>query len=128
MNSSDSFTVLISGSRDWTDVGLVYTMLDWMLWLAWAQGKELFVLVGDCPTGADKFTLDWAEEHGVAHKKFEARWDRYGLSAGPRRNAEMVDDRPDVAVVFPLGESRGTRGCAKLARDAGVLVLDLGSR
>jgi hypothetical protein len=42
-----------------------------------------------------------------------AEWDMYGPSAGPRRNARMVEWKPDVVIAFP-----GNRGTADMVRQA----------
>ena len=50
--------------------------------------------------------------------------DTYCPTAGPRRNAVMVAKAPraDRVVAFPHGASYGTRGCMRLAREAGIPV------
>lgn len=53
---------------------------------------------------------------GVVVKQHPADWLHYGSPAGPRRNQEMVDLRPVEVFAFPLGESRGTRGCMRAWR------------
>jgi hypothetical protein len=59
---------------------------------------------------------------GLDVERHPADWDRYGRAAGPRRNAEMVGLGAHACVAFPLGASRGTRGCMKLAAEAGIPV------
>lgn len=56
-----------------------------------------------------------------------AEWERYGRSAGHRRNARMIARRTYAGcVAFPLGLSAGTRGCVVLAEDAGIPVWNRG--
>lgn len=65
-----------------------------------------------------------ARRMGWEVQAYPADWDRYGRSAGHRRNAQMVADGADLCLAFPLGESRGTRGCMRLASQAGIRVLE----
>lgn len=54
-------------------------------------------------------------------------WQRYGRSAGHRRNARMIHRRGYVGcVAFPVGLSAGTRGCMVAAADAGIRVWNRG--
>lgn len=54
-------------------------------------------------------------------------WERYGKSAGHRRNARMVARHTyRGCVAFPLGVSSGTRGCMTLAKDTGITVWNRG--
>lgn len=54
-------------------------------------------------------------------------WERYGKSAGHRRNARMVARHTyRGCVAFPLGVSSGTRGCMTLAGAAGIEVWNRG--
>ena len=46
--------------------------------------------------------------------------------AGPKRNKQMVDSKPDIVLAFPLGESKGTRGTMKMALAAVIPVKQLG--
>lgn len=59
------------------------------------------ILVGDCPTGVDKFVRDYCKENKIEYKVFVAKWDKYGLSAGPIRNKEMIDElsHPSVSSI-----------------------------
>lgn len=56
-----------------------------------------------------------AEALGIPIDKFPADWEKYGRSAGHRRNAEMADVT-DLAIVFWDGKSKGTAGMMKLLR------------
>lgn len=59
--------------------------------------------------------------------KFQADWDRYGKSAGYRRNAEMAkfaseEGNKGVLIAFWDGESRGTKNMIDLAKRYGLKV------
>ena len=68
--------------------------------------------------GADRLADGYGFMYRVPVIRVPADWDRYGLSAGPRRNKLMVDMKPDVLVAFPGGN--GTASMVGLAADAGI--------
>ena len=72
--------------------------------------------------GADSVGGVWAHVNGVFIKKYLPDWDRYGRSAGHRRNADMLKHNPDIELVvaFPGGE--GTAGMVKLAKNKKIEV------
>src|SRR5690606_36311088 len=97
-------------------------------------GKNLRVLHGACPTGADAIVYEICRERGIAVKGYPADWDRYGKQAGFVRNQMMVDllvkwstssiDPVSVQVIaFPGGN--GTKHCADRAERAGIAVDDM---
>lgn len=116
--------VLVTGSRDWTDRKAVWLAI-FSEYVDAEYDSGLFTVVhGDCPTGADLHArqfYEWQSRY-VIEERHPADWDRYGKSAGPRRNQHMVDLGADVCLAFPLGESRGTRHCMEAARRAGIRV------
>lgn len=103
--------VLVTGSRDWDDVHKVKMALEPY------QGGTL--VTGACPTGADAI----AERHwrGVI-ERHPAQWGVYGRYAGPKRNREMVESKPDVVLAFSRNQSRGTEGTIQMAKEAGLRV------
>lgn len=106
----------MTGSRDWPSRGFVY------LELAKAATEVGVVVVhGDCPTGADRFADEWAEwQADVTVERHPAEWDKYGKSAGFRRNAEMVNLGADVCLAFIKNGSKGASMTADLAEQAGI--------
>ena len=112
--------VLVCGSRDFADRDLLYAKLD-----------EVRERLGDIPMrvisgaarGADRLGAEWAANRGVPADEYPAQWDRYGKSAGYRRNEQMLrEGRPHLVVAFPQGDSRGTRMMMDIAGKAGVAV------
>lgn len=103
--------IVVTGGRFYEDRSAVFRVLD--------EYNPSIVIQGGCPTGVDKFVVDWARERGITVITYFAMWDLYGISAGPRRNKEMLQDsHPDLVLVFPGG--KGTAGCAKLADEMGI--------
>lgn len=116
--------ILVTGSREWSDRQAIYNIL--VGYTNGAQGEQITLVHGDCPTGADAIANDVAELLGWTIEKHPADWALHGKAAGPKRNQEMVDLGADVVLAFPLGLSKGTRGCMKMARKAGLLVVNYG--
>ena len=116
--------ILITGSRDWTDRGMIRRALCRAGHDAGVHPQEVTVVHGGCPTGADKIADEVAREFGCRVEKVEADWKAHGKAAGPLRNQEMVDRGADKCLGFPLGESRGTRDCMRRAAEAGIPVVE----
>lgn len=110
------FRLLVSGARIWDDSWRLNNFLDEML----ESNPDLVIVHGGCPSGADAMAQSWAESLGVPTEVYPANWLKYGKPAGHIRNKEMVDTRPDYAVVFIKGESRGTNNCLKHIQKAGI--------
>lgn len=122
--------LLITGSREWRDVPAV----DWALRAVlakWAcRPDQIVVVQGKC-RGTDSIARTVAMRLGMRyedHPVTRQDWQRYGLSAGHRRNAVMVAAGARGCIAFPLGESLGTRGCMRIAKAAGITVWNRGDR
>lgn len=115
--------ILVTGSRDWADVE---TIRDYLL--LYSGGKGTVLVHGGCPTGADKIAHDIASGWPWTIEVHHANWKKHGKAAGPLRNAEMVELGADVVLAFPMGESRGTRNCIELAREAALRVVVVEAR
>ena len=50
----------------------------------------------------------YAKENGFGVEKYPAKWERYGRSAGPRRNKQMVEVC-DYVICFWDQKSKGTK-------------------
>jgi hypothetical protein len=125
-------TILVTGDRRWTRPERLARVLDKT---AAEAGGQVRLLVGDCPTGADRHAARWARQRGVPFQVFRARWAEMAAegcprrAAGPLRNRAMLDalDQADgnrrvVAFHDDLGRSRGTRQCVDAARRRGYPV------
>jgi hypothetical protein len=74
--------------------------------------------------GADNMATDWAAVNWVSFEEHPADWDKYGRAAGLIRNKQMLDTGVDLVIAFPRGEARGTKHMMKIAREAGVEVIE----
>lgn len=116
--------VLVTGGRKYPFRGRVFQVLDKLH----SEAGIDAIIEGGHWEGADKFAREWARANGMEPETYKADWNGLGDKAGPIRNGEMVrEGRPDVCLGFPTpGEkNKGTRGCMKLARDAGVEVIEI---
>lgn len=109
--------VLVTGGRDYADREAVFAELDRI-----RAGNLAFVVINGGASGADKLARDWCLARSVDFMTCPADWKRWGRSAGPRRNEEMlkVIGKPDLVVAFPGGD--GTQDMIARALRAGVRV------
>lgn len=101
---------------------MVYSTLDALH----AQFGDDLELVCGMARGADSHAARWAHDHGVTLHEFPADWRRYGKSAGPRRNARMLEQgQPELVLAFAddLEASRGTADMVTKAEAAKVPVV-----
>ena len=71
-------------------------------------------------SGADTFGEWWAKENDVPLIRKPADWDRYGKSAGYKRNEEMAEEAEALLALWD-GESRGTGHMIDIAKRKGLL-------
>jgi len=106
--------LIVTGGRNFDDKWLFTEKIESHL--------PSLVIVGDCPTGADKFAREWCKSFDVKCTVFKADWKKFGKSAGPRRNEAMIDNNPDATVLaFPTG-GPGTKHCIDYAKKNGLEV------
>lgn len=112
--------VLFTGSREWTDRGPVWSLLN-------SLNRDTIIIEGANPKGLDNMAYEMAGELGFKHRvRFPAQWKNYGNAAGSRRNQLMLDtSKPDLVVAFPTASSKGTLDMMVRAARAGVPVFVL---
>jgi hypothetical protein len=93
--------VIIAGGRDFKNAELFVDCLE-------KTKFEIQEVVSGGADGADKYGEWFADEIGLKLKQFPADWDKYGKSAGPKRNRKMAK-YADALIVFFDGKSRGTK-------------------
>lgn len=114
--------IMITGSRDWEDVPVIRQAL-YNAFVELGADNETVLLSGHCSSGADLFAETiWNDEMGLPVELFPADWESFGNYAGPKRNQQMVDEKPDIVLAFPKGKSVGTRGTIRMAEQAGLDV------
>ncbi len=110
--------ILVCGGRDYADIPALDTALD-----AIHAQRPVTRLIHGAARGADSLAAAWARSRGIPTLPFPADWNKHGKAAGFLRNATMLREGcPDLVVAFPGG--KGTAHMVKLARNAGVTVLE----
>lgn len=107
--------ILVVGSRTFDDYDMLKKTLDRLL-----NSVENIEIVSGGARGADSLAERYAKEKGFSLKVFYANWNKYGKSAGYRRNAEMhqyISMYPErICVAFWDGKSKGTAHNFELAK------------
>lgn len=118
-NTAATLRVLVTGSRTWEDVHAVYwAFRNW--WEEAGQPDRPLLISGACPKGADALAEYVWERNGWPVERHPADWNRYGRSAGFRRNEEMVLSKPDVLFAFIHNNSNGASHTLRLAEKHGI--------
>lgn len=96
--------ILVCGDRHWKDRAKIYQRLAAFTW-----EEDVLIIEGECQ-GADILAREVAEELKLKVEKHPALWKKFGNSAGPKRNREMLDRKPDLVIAFhpDFSRSRGT--------------------
>ena len=106
--------LIIAGGRDFSDYALLESQVSNLI------GKATDVeIVSGGAKGADRLGEFFAIDYNLPVKRFPVDWDKYGKSAGFRRNAEMAD-YADHCICFWDGQSRGTKHIIDLAKSKGL--------
>lgn len=112
--------ILVTGPRRYANRQRLYQILD-----AAVEKLALGFLIQGGATGADTLAKEWADERLILCWTCEADWS-LGTNAGPIRNRRMlVEGRPDIVIAFMDGAGPGTRNMVRIAREAGVRVIEV---
>lgn len=123
----ETIKVIIAGSRKYDDYATLVEKCDKILSKKLENSNTQVVIVSGCAKGADSLGERYAVEKGLQVEKYPADWNRYGNSAGYRRNAQMAAIA-DALIAFPkLGEAnKGTMNMIECARKRGLLIRIIG--
>lgn len=99
--------LLISGYRDYNDEKNIEEQIIKVLNYD-SNYKNHTIIHGGC-SGVDIISGKIGFKLGLNVEKYPANWKLYGISAGPKRNLEMIKKgRPDFAILFIHKKSKGT--------------------
>lgn len=93
-------------------------------WTQFPEDEE-FVVISGGARGADTHARKACEKHGIDFIEFPAQWDKFGRSAGPIRNQQMLlEGRPTHGLAFhqDLEKSKGTKDMVQRLKRNGVAV------
>lgn len=111
--------VVVAGCRYYVNYNEAKAYLDYCL-SEIRRNNTIVIVSGGC-RGADALGERYAEENGFRIEKYSAEWQKYGRSAGPKRNLEMAK-KSDYVICFWDGKSKGTASMIQCARKCGKPV------
>lgn len=112
-NDNKPVFVTIAGPRDYTDNEFVINILDGLLSnIVTKHNRRVHIIEGGA-YGVDALAKSYALQNKLPYTEVKADWDKYGRSAGPRRNQKMAK-MSDYCIVF----YKGTRGSASMIAEA----------
>lgn len=101
----NEFKLIVAGGRDFTDRALLEAEI---LSLVNNELSESTVsIVSGMARGADRLAWEYAKSKNMVCYEFPADWNKYGKSAGYRRNSEMAEFA-DGLLLFWDGRSKGS--------------------
>ena len=115
------FWLIIAGTRTFNDYAMLRAYCDMKLSRKIAEGEQIEIVSGACPTGADYLGEKYAAERGFSVRLFPADWQQYGRRAGAVRNRQMAQ-YGNALIAFWDGKSKGTKIMIDEARAAGIIV------
>ncbi|MAK71184.1 MAG: hypothetical protein CMF19_03935 [Idiomarinaceae bacterium] len=115
----DKIKLIIAGSRTFTCYPYARTVID--NWIAKHSNDVDIEIVSGGARGADRLGERYAREHDLSYRIFPAQWDKYGKSAGYKRNEQMAE-YADCLIAFHQNGSRGTQHMINIANNADMNV------
>lgn len=103
--------LIIAGGRNFLDFSIVEN--EFIKRFNDQENKDVEIISG-MARGADALGVKLADMYGLKLHRYPAQWDKYGKSAGYRRNAEMGAVATDL-LVFWDEESKGTKHMIDIA-------------
>jgi len=113
------FKVVIAGGRNFNNYPMLKSKLDNLLHGKLLTSKVIIVCGG--ARGADALGERYAKERGLSINYCLADWDKYGKSAGYKRN-KVMSKCSDATVAFWDRKSKGTKHMIDLTKAAGNLL------
>lgn len=105
---------IIAGSRTINDLALVrQAVLE--------SCFEITEVISGGARGVDRLAIIFAQENNIPCHIMRADWDKYGKSAGFRRNGEMANYADALVAIWDC-QSRGTFHMINVAKERGLKV------
>ena len=77
--------------------------------------NQITLMVSGGAKGADKLGEKWAKEKNKEVLIFYPEWEKYGKSAGFKRNKDIIENS-DIVFAFWDGQSKGTQSSIELSK------------
>ena len=106
--------VVIAGCRNYNNYTQARQYID--LCLSNIRKEHDIIIVSGGASGADAMGERYAKENGFKVEKYPADWEKYGKSAGPKRNKQMANVS-DYVICFWDEKSKGTKSMIKYAKE-----------
>jgi hypothetical protein len=92
-----------------------------------SSGYQISEVVCGMAKGVDTLGLRYANEHNIPVKEFPAEWDKYGRSAGFRRNVQMAEYAEALLAIcdhtnYNANIVSGTQHMINIATNKGLVV------
>lgn len=107
--------IAIVGSRDFSNLDLVYAYVEKIA----AKYPQAIIISGGAK-GVDRAAAEGAHSQNLKVIEHLPDWDRYGKSAGYKRNHQIIEDC-EICVAFWNG-SKGTQHSINIAKEQGKRV------
>ena len=106
--------VVIAGCRDYNNYDEAKEFIDYSL--SRIRKENEIIIVSGGARGADALGERYAKENGFKIELYPAHWEKYGKSAGPKRNEQMAKVA-DCVICFWDKRSPGTKSMIGFAKE-----------
>ena len=113
-------SIMIVGTRTYEDYKAFKSKVDEWLNYNVNLNEDIIEIVSGGARGVDSLAERLANEENFLKKIFPADWNKFGKSAGPIRNRQMVEyikEKDGVCLIFWDGQSRGTKNDIDLCNE-----------
>jgi hypothetical protein len=115
----ENFKVIIAGSRGFSNYKLLKEKCN--EYLREKRKNYSIIVVSGHARGADLLGEKYAQDEGFPLEIFPANWNKFGKSAGFRRNEQMAEVA-DALIAFWDGKSHGTKHMIEIMENKKLLV------
>jgi len=115
----ENFKVIIAGSRGFSNYKLLKEKCN--KYLREKRKDYNIIIVSGHARGADLLGEKYAQDEGFPLEIYPANWNKFGKSAGFRRNEQMAEVA-DALIAFWDGKSHGTKHMIEIMENKKLLV------
>lgn len=105
--------IVVAGCRNFNDYNLAKDFIDFCI--SDIRKKYTLIFISGGCKGADALGQRYASDNGYNVEIYPAEWEKYGKSAGPKRNKKMAEIC-DYVICFWDKRSRGTKSMIEYAK------------